>query len=266
MRAPPWPRSPPPTCPAARRRPFCTSLCARIWNRSSPTPASTTTAGCLATSSRSFAHTSGAVTFRRASLGLTATRAATICSSRSLAAAGASARAAAGRRMANVAAHLVDRVVAGRPGEAVRAHAALRASQARRVQGRRADRARAHLRRGGLRELPRRAPGAPGSRTPGAARSTSFSASASEPPRSLPLARCSTACSRATRAVACCSTRQRRRPPRTWTRSSARTRRAAAWLRRHGYLDDSPLEARSNEPPRRRRSTPAPPSPWGAAT
>jgi hypothetical protein len=40
-------------------------------------------------------------------------------------------------------------------------------------------------------------------------------------------------------------------------------RRTLVCLRRHGYVDDSPLEARSNE--RRPRSTPAWPSPWGAA-
>ena len=43
----------------------------------------------------------------------------------------------------------------GRSGETVRADAALRASQARRVQGRRAHRGRPHLRRRGLRDLPR---------------------------------------------------------------------------------------------------------------
>ena len=50
-----WRSSRPPTCPVVRRRPFCTGSYASTSNRSSPTPASTTTAGCLATSSRSCA-------------------------------------------------------------------------------------------------------------------------------------------------------------------------------------------------------------------
>ena len=52
-----WPRSRPLTSRAGRRRRSCTSSSARTSKRSSPTPASTTTAGCLATSSRSCALT-----------------------------------------------------------------------------------------------------------------------------------------------------------------------------------------------------------------
>ena len=64
------------------------------------------------------------------------------------------------------------------------------------------------------------------------------------------MSRFSTACSPATRTRACCSTRLL-----APTREELETivalvqRRATAWLRRRGYLDDRPLDERSNEPP-----------------
>ena len=260
--------SPPPTCPAARRRPSSTSLSARTWSRSSPTPARTTTRGLPRYVEQEFRAYIRCGTVRE---GFSRAHCdacghdllvAFSCHGRSIC------PSCCGRRMANVAAHLVDRVLPDVPVRQYVLIAAVRAAQARRVQGRRAHGARAHLRRGHLRAATARAPSAPGSTPGSAARSVCVQRFGS-----LNLNvhfHCSwfsTACSRATRRGACSSTLHRRRPSRDLGAIVERTeRRAGAWLRRHGYIDERPLEERSSEPERRPRSTRARPSPWDAAT